>query len=85
MNKRIRELAEQAGFTFYRGSIWASNPDCENDFYCDEEVKKFAELIVKECAGLCEREGQNPFNNVWEKTRAKCDALMIREHFGVKE
>jgi hypothetical protein len=49
MNNRIKELAEQAGFTFYGGSIWASNPDVENDFYCDEEVKKLIELIVQDC------------------------------------
>lgn len=49
MNERIKELAEQAGFTFYKGSIWLSYPDVENDFYCDEEVKKLTELLVQDC------------------------------------
>ena len=41
MSKRIRELAEQAGY---------------NGHYATEEfdVEKFAELIVRECAEFCE-------------------------------
>ena len=45
MNERIRELAEQAGYTKDMFGIghW-DMPEC----------KKFAELIVKECAVYCE-------------------------------
>ena len=45
MNKRIQELAEQAGY---------KHPDavgmCEDYAYFDHE--KFAELIVRECADI---------------------------------
>ena len=47
MNKRIRELAHEAGY---------KHPDavgrCEDYAYFDH--KKFAELIVRECAGIFE-------------------------------
>ena len=44
MNKRIRQLAEQAGYTKDMFGIghW-DMPECE----------KFAELIVQECAEVC--------------------------------
>jgi hypothetical protein len=41
MNERIRQLAEQAGFM----DSWFS----ESGDDCEQELKKFAELIVKEC------------------------------------
>ena len=41
MNERIKELAEQAGFM----DSWFS----ESGDDCERELKKFAELIVKEC------------------------------------
>jgi hypothetical protein len=39
MNERIKELAEQRGFTGY------------NYFLSSQELEKFAELIVRECLG----------------------------------
>ncbi len=48
MNERIRELAEQAGFGI------AGNPEyihaMDYDGMCTDELEKFAELIVRECA-----------------------------------
>ena len=41
MNERIELLAEQAGFM----EAWFS----ESGDDCEREIKKFAELIVKEC------------------------------------
>jgi hypothetical protein len=46
MNERIRELAEQAGFM----EAWFS----ESGDDCEREIKKFAELIVEECAKICD-------------------------------
>ena len=43
MNERIKELAEQVGFRLDSG---------EWQFADDRDVGKFAELIVKECAGI---------------------------------
>ena len=47
MNERIKQLAIQAGF-FYEDykDIWYLEYHNET---CEEEVKKFAELIVREC------------------------------------
>ena len=45
MNERIRELAEQAGYTPLPGVDFAN--DLQEIF-----LNKFAELIVKQCAGI---------------------------------
>lgn len=53
MNKRIEELAEQAGF---------KHPDhvglCEEYAYFDHI--KFAELIIRECSNVALREDHEP-------------------------
>ena len=43
MNERIRELAKEAGLSYV---IVPTNP------YIKEDLTKFAELIVKECANI---------------------------------
>ena len=71
MNERIRQLAEQAGFM----DSWFS----ESGDDCEQELKKFAELIVKECAGRVDhilRERQAGGGTMGDD---------IREHFGVEE
>jgi hypothetical protein len=73
MNERIKELAEQAGFMH----SWFS----ESGDDCERELKKFAELIVAECALLCISR-PSPGDDV--RSREHC-AEQIREHFGVKE
>lgn len=52
MNERIKELAIQAGF-FYEDykDIWYLEYHNQS---CEEEMKKFAELIVRECMLKCE-------------------------------
>jgi hypothetical protein len=44
----------------------------------DEFCKKFAELIVRECAQACEKNSYLALNG-WQR------AKQIREHFGVEE
>lgn len=66
MNERIRELAKQA----------LKQPDTDNDgltVFDNDELEKFAELIVKECANFADR-----------GTRGSIGELM-KEHFGVEE
>jgi hypothetical protein len=46
MNERIRELADDAGFM----DSWFS----ESGDDCERELKKFAELIIEECARICD-------------------------------
>lgn len=63
MNERIKELYKEA----YGVQLSIQ------DFVLDSNEKKFAELIVRECAGV-----------VFRKTGPK-SALNVLEHFGVEE
>ena len=66
MNERIRELAEQA--EKYADDNFKGEPT-----YSEAYDSKFAELIVRECAGV-----------VFKKVEPK-SALDVLEHFGVEE
>ena len=71
MNERIKELAEQAGYTkdMFGVGHW-DMPEC----------KKFAELIVRECLEIVEDEDDGSQDTIavrWAMHR-------IRKHFGVK-
>ena len=70
MNERIQELARQSGAL--------PTQDCGvPQWYIDEdEFEKFAELIVRECAGVADH------SNVTGKSII---GQRIKEHFGVKE
>ena len=67
MNKRIRELAEQAGISLSQKDYsyyWVESA---------EDIEKFAELIVRECANVA---AEHDALDIYEE---------IREHFGVEE
>ena len=69
MNEKIKELAEQAGFM----DSWFS----ESGDDCERELKKFAELIVKECAD---------YANYYQANSTYTDiGKAIKEQFGVKK
>ena len=59
MNKRIKELAEQAGAEFHADTIIVNGKDA------DEFVKKFAELVRQDereaCAKLCESKSNDEY------------------------
>ena len=87
MNHQIRILAEQAGYEKDMFGIghW-DMPEC----------KKFAELIVRECAEIAleqkkwveDMKVHNPHDEVWNKARIQQSQHIvdkIKEHFGVKE
>ena len=65
MNERIKELERQATETVKCGLNGTSTAESFNR-------KKFAELIVRECAGLCDINDKEQGN-------------ILREHFGVEE
>ena len=73
MNERFRQLAEQAKIDYEllpeiaREPVWIA---------LDDELEKFAELIVGECASVCENSNYE-FGTIFTK--------MIKEHFGVEE
>ena len=76
MNERIRQLAEQAGLV--RRGDWGMKrwEGPRSDSINDQDLEKFAELIVKECAGVADH------SNVTGKSII---GQRIKEHFGVEE
>ena len=77
MNERIRQLAEQAGIKLPNNVAEGVNgPGVVSE---QERLAKFAELIVKECAGRVDhilREKKDGGGTMGDD---------IREHFGVEE
>jgi hypothetical protein len=76
MNDRIKELAEQAGFTVENGHIQS---------LAYKQTEKFAELIIRECVRVM-------YDNAIERKvgldidkRPTYYAAAILEHFGAKE
>jgi hypothetical protein len=63
MNEKIKQLAEQAGL----------------DYMPDHDLEKFAELIVRECIGVVEKQ---KVKMSYGPTFVIQD---IKEHFGVEE
>ena len=92
MNNRIKELAKQAyqwAVTESKGGQNVCAPG--SDYFLAMEKKKFAELIVQECASICELNGQSYTHSftpakarLAESTSNHC-GLMIKKHFGVEE
>ena len=81
MNRRIRELAEQTGST-HKQNLGVYQ------FYTDE-LEKFAELIVRECADVLKKDMELahiqliPLDfKMYANGRLK---RTIQEHFGVEE
>jgi hypothetical protein len=75
MNERIKELAEQA--TEHDYTTWDSYNQKELVYYKFNK-EKFAELIVKECAGIYEKIDNG---NLHLGTDNYLEAL--RKHFGM--
>jgi L-lactate utilization protein LutC len=74
MNERIKELLEQAGVKF------VVMPK-------DTEYEKFAELIVKECIELCQKEHAHSIHThagPWNTAIKRCKDSIAR-HFGVEQ
>jgi hypothetical protein len=84
MNERIKDLAEQAKIQFYN----LSTGESDNPQICgaEQDLEKFAELIVQECLNAIVATNQRPSN--------ENDLLMfsaglltaidgIKKHFGV--
>ena len=78
MNERIRELAEQAGAVY-------SNDHAVS--LLDDEIEKFAELIVKECISMADKESERYSNLDQEYCSMAMDNYreLVKKHFGVEE
>ena len=87
MNKRIRELAEQAKLHSplllrHFGKIGALTDSEQEEL---ENIEKFAELIVQDCISQIAMIGVSNCDDpdvVWTVDKAIHN---VREHFGVKE
>ena len=85
MNERIKELAEQAGLKHYNWSTNESNIiDGEFKYPRLEDYKKFAELIVRECANHCDLLLDHKISSEWSRGTHDCSRA-IKKHFGVEE
>lgn len=74
MNERVFDMARQKGATDEQGNR-AENVFC----FTKDELKSFAELIVRECAELNFRELGLSGTASFDVSR------MIKQHFGVEE
>ena len=86
MNERIRELALQAGIKITPMIVDGVEYEYEDvDMDGSEDLEKFAELIVGECADIALKSGSVP--NKSEVAVAEADRIYhkIQEHFGVEE
>ncbi len=88
MNERIRQLAEQAGVFEYKTYY---DPTFFKSVINDDKVKKFAELIVRECLGIVNKivpPGYEDYpdyrDQIEQSFRSEC-AAEIKKHFGVEE
>lgn len=82
MNERIRELVSQAGL---------DDADFPIENWDNVPLAKFAELIIKDCASICELNGKSYKHSftpmkarLAESTSTHCSEL-IKKHFGVEE
>lgn len=90
MNQRIKELYKQAGFTVARG--WGLKDTVPEDVFIanvcvSNEMKKFAELIVRECIEIADKSNQGSKSSN-EGTEFYYNADIgdkIKQHFGVEE
>jgi len=91
MNEKIRELAEQAG-----AETWSRAPmrAITGLAFTDENLAKFAQLIVRECVKQVEEQylpvitDDNMMKEEHWKGYKHCgvdSVVAIREHFGVEE
>ena len=79
MNERIKELAEQAG-----AETWSRAPmrAVTGLAFTDENLEKFAELIVQECIGVLNKRFMGDLNREDMEVR-RCIAD-VEKHFGVE-
>jgi hypothetical protein len=80
MNERIKQLAKQANIEFtYDPTETPMRAFAE----CwDDELEKFAELIVQECIAICQdTDGED---NIDARSGRHDCAVEIQDHFGVE-
>ena len=98
MNERIKELAEQAGLVRNGDFGMKRWEGPRSDSISDQDLEKFAQLIVRECtavlfdeserlSGLSLNEDNWDYAEEYEVCSNQCinDIALIEKHFGVEE
>jgi hypothetical protein len=76
MNRRLKELAVQAEILITEAGAFHNTPQGAYQLQ-EQHMKKFAELIVKECMTVARgADGMDATHEAW---------YLIKEHFGVEE
>ena len=75
MNERIKQLAEHARIQYEQGGAKIQEP---GQYYHEDVVSKFAELIVEQCAGIIESQDVDPSF----KLRM---SWAVKQYFGVEQ
>lgn len=75
MNEQIGKLLSRSGGEFYEGFLGTP----KTIRFTEDEFETFAELIIQECAGVCEEYRGTEWGKV-----AECIGDSIKEHFGVE-
>ena len=75
MNKRIQELAEQAGFENGHQDRYGNS--------LSQELEKFAELIIQDCVRVCNKVYFDNYPDAEDFERSE-EGEAIKQHFGVK-
>jgi hypothetical protein len=83
MNERIRELAEQAGILFDTETVPETGVKYQGAMISDQDLAKFAELIVRECLGIVDDAERGGSNDIWDNA-VKFIRRDLQEHFGVE-
>ena len=73
MNERIKQLALQSGLVRNGDFGMKRWEGPRSDSISDQDLEKFAELIVRECADIADKAEPYKAND------------LIKEHFGVEE
>jgi hypothetical protein len=81
MNERIKELVDQI---LPNEKEWhKGDPKDWGYFFSGDELEKFAELIVGECANQCDLLLDRKISSEWARGTHDCSKA-IKKHFGVK-
>lgn len=81
MNKRILEIAKQAGFGLHRdGEIYTSRLE---HLPITEHIEKLAQLIVEECASVARNANLEDVDG-GDSSVLRAAGDQIEKHFGVK-
>ena len=87
MNERIEKLSKEAQLYALDAMIKITDKEQALKVYSETYNTTFAELIVRECIGICEKDGQWYTNTGWLAEAGEAMSLsdQIKKHFGVEE